>query len=215
MEMSLKKEDPFAESFVRSIRFTEKIVGVMTEKFGEKAARTAEKIVTATSRLAWSHASPEEWVGVYTAKTQFEIRFLNEMEKTVGEDVEKVLKSLVAKDEHSHWAAIAKTKKSRTLDDFFRLLWDPLPLMGFECTGKKQGDMIQGIVTRCPVYELSRHIGGEKWLYILACERDFHNIRGFNPDIRLEREQTLMQGDATCTFNYTMINPEPLKGEIS
>ena len=34
-----------------------------------------------------------------------------------------------------------------------------------------------------------------------------HYIEGFNPDIVLDRAQTIMKGDACCTFRYARVTP--------
>jgi hypothetical protein len=37
---------------------------------------------------------------------------------------------------------------------------------------------------------------------MLSCARDFALIEGFNPQIRLTRTQTLMEGAPFCDFRY-------------
>ena len=205
MEVSGDLEKQFDREFARSLLFTQKLVDVFTRRFGVSVAGAAEKIVPVETRRAWAEASPDERLNIYMAKSQFEIRFLDEMEKAHGEPVAAMVSDLVAEDEFNKWKGIAEKEKSRTLDDFFRLLWVPLPFMGFEYTVEKRDNGIDAAVTRCPLHEMSKHTGGEKWLYLLACERDFHNARGFNPAIGLKRNKTLMQGDAACEFHYRMI----------
>jgi hypothetical protein len=39
---------------------------------------------------------------------------------------------------------------------------------------------------------------------LLSCNRDWALIQGFNPDVHLERTQTIMQGASFCDFRYTM-----------
>ncbi len=38
--------------------------------------------------------------------------------------------------------------------------------------------------------------------YYFSCGRDAAFARGFNPDIRMARTQTIMQGAAFCDFHY-------------
>jgi hypothetical protein len=37
---------------------------------------------------------------------------------------------------------------------------------------------------------------------LLSCNRDFALIEGFNPDVELERTQTIMQGATHCDFRF-------------
>ena len=38
---------------------------------------------------------------------------------------------------------------------------------------------------------------------VLSCNRDYSLVEGFNPEIKLERKQTIMQGAPCCTFRYS------------
>jgi hypothetical protein len=39
--------------------------------------------------------------------------------------------------------------------------------------------------------------------FALSCARDFAMVEGFNPEIKLERTQTLMEGADHCDFRFT------------
>ena len=41
---------------------------------------------------------------------------------------------------------------------------------------------------------------------IFSCTRDFEFVSGFNPDVKLKRTQTIMQGASHCDFRYSMDN---------
>lgn len=60
-------------------------------------------------------------------------------------------------------------------------------------------------VTRCRYAEMYRALGLAELGATLSCNRDGALIEGFNPDIVLERAQTIMQGDACCTFRYARV----------
>ena len=60
-------------------------------------------------------------------------------------------------------------------------------------------------VRRCRYAEMYRNLGLQEIGEVLSCNRDGALIAGFNPDIRLERTQTIMQGAAFCDFRYTHI----------
>jgi hypothetical protein len=39
---------------------------------------------------------------------------------------------------------------------------------------------------------------------LLSCNRDYALIQGFNPEIKLTRTQTIMDGAEFCDFRYAM-----------
>jgi len=58
-------------------------------------------------------------------------------------------------------------------------------------------------VTRCRYAEMYQSLGIPELGAILSCNRDFALIQGFNPEIHLERTQTIMQGAPCCDFRYS------------
>jgi hypothetical protein len=57
-------------------------------------------------------------------------------------------------------------------------------------------------VTRCRYAELYRALGLADLGGSLSCARDFALVEGFNPDITLERTQTIMEGATHCDFRF-------------
>ena len=57
-------------------------------------------------------------------------------------------------------------------------------------------------VTRCPYYEKYKELGLEQFGVAFSCCRDEPFARGFNPQLRLERTKTIMEGDDHCDFRY-------------
>ena len=58
-------------------------------------------------------------------------------------------------------------------------------------------------VTRCRYAEMYRSLGLGDLGAVLSCNRDYSLVEGFNPEIELVREQTIMQGAPCCTFRYS------------
>lgn len=58
-------------------------------------------------------------------------------------------------------------------------------------------------VTRCRYAEMYRSLGMAELGAVLSCNRDYSLVEGFNPEIKLERKQTIMQGAPCCTFRYS------------
>ena len=57
-------------------------------------------------------------------------------------------------------------------------------------------------VTRCRYAEMYRALGIPEMGALLSCNRDFALIEGFNPDMRLTRTQTIMEGATHCDFRF-------------
>ncbi|MFO1090722.1 MAG: L-2-amino-thiazoline-4-carboxylic acid hydrolase [Hyphomicrobiales bacterium] len=57
-------------------------------------------------------------------------------------------------------------------------------------------------VTRCRYAETYRDMGIGKIGHLLSCNRDGTFCQGYDPNITLERRQTIMDGAPTCTFRY-------------
>ena len=57
-------------------------------------------------------------------------------------------------------------------------------------------------VTRCPYYEKYRALGLEEFGVGFSCCRDEPFAKGFNPQLRLVRTKTIMEGSDHCDFRY-------------
>jgi phosphohistidine phosphatase len=59
-------------------------------------------------------------------------------------------------------------------------------------------------VHRCRYAEMYQALGIPELGALLSCNRDFSLIEGFNPQVRLERTQTIMEGAAYCDFRFVL-----------
>jgi hypothetical protein len=57
-------------------------------------------------------------------------------------------------------------------------------------------------VTRCRYAEMYKEMGLAEIGHLLSCGRDGTFCTGYNPSIKLERSQTIMQGATHCDFRY-------------
>ena len=57
-------------------------------------------------------------------------------------------------------------------------------------------------VTACRYAEFYKALGEPELGFLLVCSADFSTAEGFDPDIRLTRTQTIMQGASHCDFRY-------------
>lgn len=59
-------------------------------------------------------------------------------------------------------------------------------------------------VTRCRYAEMYKSMGLANLGEHLSCNRDGKFCTGFNPDIKFERNQTIMEGSEYCDFHYEL-----------
>ena len=65
-------------------------------------------------------------------------------------------------------------------------------------------------VNRCRYAEMYRTLGIPELGAVLSCGRDYALGEGFNPNMKLTRTQTIMEGAPLCDFRYRMeASPEP------
>ncbi|WP_392662863.1 L-2-amino-thiazoline-4-carboxylic acid hydrolase [Amaricoccus sp. B4] len=57
-------------------------------------------------------------------------------------------------------------------------------------------------VTRCRYAEMYREMGLGGIGHLLSCGRDGAFVEGYDPEMKLERDQTIMSGAPCCTFRY-------------
>ncbi|MBU1276808.1 MAG: L-2-amino-thiazoline-4-carboxylic acid hydrolase [Proteobacteria bacterium] len=59
-------------------------------------------------------------------------------------------------------------------------------------------------IVRCKYAEMYRKSGLADLGFVLSCGRDAAMFQGFNPDIKLTRTQTIMQGADYCDFRLSL-----------
>ena len=59
-------------------------------------------------------------------------------------------------------------------------------------------------VTRCRYAEMYREMGLAEIGFLLSCNHYGTFVDGYDPRIRLQRTQTIMQGAGHCDFHYRM-----------
>ncbi|MFC1563988.1 L-2-amino-thiazoline-4-carboxylic acid hydrolase [candidate division KSB1 bacterium] len=57
-------------------------------------------------------------------------------------------------------------------------------------------------ITRCRYVEMYEEKGLKDLGFTLSCGRDFALMEGFNPEVKMTRTQTIMQGADHCDFRY-------------
>ena len=68
---------------------------------------------------------------------------------------------------------------------------------------KKTNNQYNFDVTRCKYAEMYREMGLEDIGQLLSCNRDYNFSKGFDKNLKLDREKTIMEGHSCCTFRYS------------
>jgi hypothetical protein len=101
---------------------------------------------------------------------------------------------------------MAKTCGGNSLEDLARLVrevWSKDNAMTVKFLEETERSLSFN-VTRCGYAELYQNMGILELGYCLSCSRDEPFTQGFNPQIRLFRNQTIMQGASFCDFRFVM-----------
>ena len=70
---------------------------------------------------------------------------------------------------------------------------------------KETDDAFDFDVVRCRYAEMYREMGLGDIGHLLSCQRDGTFCEGYDPRIKMEREQTIMGGADRCTFRYRVV----------
>jgi L-2-amino-thiazoline-4-carboxylic acid hydrolase len=151
-------------------------------------------------------------VGVLTRR-EIEARILAPVIDALGQrfgrdEVVAIVRDVVAGIAREQGRAMADARGDRSLPSFAETLgpWtqdDALRLRVLDDTGEQ----LAFDVTRCRYAEMYRALGIPELGEVLSCQRDAALIEGFNPDVTLERTQTIMQGATHCDFRYRGSTP--------
>jgi hypothetical protein len=130
---------------------------------------------------------------------------IKEFAKSIGfEKTLEIATAAIQSDALLAGKFMAEKLGSNTLKDMARLVrevWSKDDAMTVKFLEETDRDLSFN-VTRCGFAELYQNIGILEFGYCLSCCRDEPFIRGFNPQIRLFRAQTIMQGASYCDFRY-------------
>lgn len=129
----------------------------------------------------------------------------------IGEErTHAIARAVIAQIARDQGAALARAAGGDSLADFERTLdrWAADDALRIEPRAADD-ERLDFDVVRCRYAEMYRDLGVPELGPILSCERDAALIEGFNGRVSLDRAQTIMQGDACCTFRYTLRRAVP------
>ena len=148
-------------------------------------------------------------LGVLTRR-EVEARILkpiiDDLGKAFGRDeVLAVVRGTIIKIAREQGAALSLQMGGNSLKEFVDSLafWTQDNALEIDVI-EKSDDKLSFNVTRCRYAELYESLGLRAMGTIFSCSRDFAMIEGFNPDISLQRTQTIMEGALYCDFRYRL-----------
>jgi len=114
-----------------------------------------------------------------------------------------VLRQVITQLAKESGAELARSLGEQTLEAFAGSLhrWSENGALEIEML-EQSPDRLSFNVVRCRYAEMYRALGLADLGSSLSCQRDFALVEGFNPGIKLERTQTLMQGASFCDFRF-------------
>jgi hypothetical protein len=135
--------------------------------------------------------------------TSDKIVLFEDLSERFGRDfVGRIIDRVVAAAYSARMGGNGRKEPSNNLDDFIRLLWEPLPAAGFDVSIEHMPEGVQIHCTRCPHADIGRRNNAAFWFYHLVCSGDPYAAAGFNPRIGFRRTQTLMEGHPCCDHFY-------------
>ena len=129
----------------------------------------------------------------------------DEMVEQLGaEKARAILSAAITRDSIAQGQAYAEGENGETtLEGFHNLLpqWKANGALEVEMLAENAGQVHYN-VTRCVYAEMYNEMGMAEIGHILSCGRDGTFCTGYNPNIKLDRTQTIMQGASHCDFRY-------------
>jgi hypothetical protein len=100
-------------------------------------------------------------------------------------------------------AELARTLGEHSLEAFAKTLdrWRENDALEIEVL-ERSSERLSFNVVRCRYAEMYRALSLTDLGAALSCQRDFALAEGFNPDIKLARTQTLLEGAPFCDFRF-------------
>jgi len=132
------------------------------------------------------------------------IPILNELGDAFGRDeVLAVVRDTIVRIARDQGAVLGQQMGGNTLKHFIDSLayWTRDNALEIDVIEESE-QVLSFNVTRCRYAELYESLGIREIGTSFSCTRDFALIEGFNPDISLERTQTIMEGAPHCDFRY-------------
>ena len=134
-----------------------------------------------------------------------------EMVSTLGKTkAKKILKNAIIKNAIEEGSVLREksnktSSKNNVIDQFIEVFENWKTGGALEINEiKKDNEIYHFDVTRCKYAEMYSKLGIKELGGILSCNRDSNFSKGFDKNLILERNQTIMEGSSCCTFRYKL-----------
>ena len=134
-----------------------------------------------------------------------------EMVSTLGKTkAKKILKNAIIKNAIDEGRVLREksnktSSKNNVIDQFIEVFENWKTGGALEINEIKKDSAIYHFdVTRCKYAEMYSKLGIKELGGILSCNRDSNFSKGFDKNLILERNQTIMEGSSCCTFRYKL-----------
>lgn len=137
------------------------------------------------------------------------VQLLKALQIKYGDSVIETAMSTLADNVREEWQTIGELHGKNDIEELVQVIWEHFGKSGgFEFQVEHQEEGIQIYCKKCPLADMARTIGEPEWGYRFYCATDPIMVEAFNPNIRLRRTKTLMEGDECCNHFYYYKNPE-------
>lgn len=114
--------------------------------------------------------------------------------------VRKALGDLYRRYGEEFWRAKNDADLGRTIESAFKA-YARDDALDYRVLAQSK-DSFEFNVTRCRYAEFYQALGEPELGFLLICTADYAVADGFDPDVKLTRTQTIMQGAPHCDFRY-------------
>jgi hypothetical protein len=141
-------------------------------------------------------------------RREIEARILAPLLEALGDEFDRervleVARQVVVNVARQQGAQLAENMGSNSLAHFAVSMEAWKKGAAIEMEVLEQSDQVFAFnITHCRYAEMYAELGIPELGALLSCNRDFALIEGFNPDVRLTRTQTIMEGADHCDFRF-------------
>ena len=134
------------------------------------------------------------------------IHIAREVESRFGNEGKNAIREGIRNFSFERGKNIRKIVQSKNLplnmDNYYGNFDNSLAEAGFNMNLDLRDWQAEGIVSHCPFAEIWKEMGEED-LGRIYCEVDHDMLKGYNPELKLERPENILDGSKKCVFHWT------------
>ena len=134
------------------------------------------------------------------------INIAREVESRFGNDGKDAIREGLRNFSLERGRNIRKIVQSKNLplnmDNYYGNFDNSLAEAGFNMNLDLRDWKAEGVVSHCPFAEIWKEMGEEE-LGRIYCEVDHAMLEGYNPELKLERPENILEGSNNCVFHWS------------